>query len=256
MDFGKRAETADAKPDRTKARETPASAGAIGGNLAGAMRGSKAFSLPIKSLPKLQTDGKHVLRYALWIAMIVLSYMAYSENIYATIKNLPSKRQNLAILKANVAQQEQEIKALKDLSLNSTELEKKEALLDSYIPSDGPKVAMRQLASIEAMVKRSGSEIGTLTKISEDRRDDSVDKLSPAFDAMKINNFYKHAWYNSFVLETTASEDSIMRLKEEIERDRSMLLEAYTADQSDNDIKYSVKIKALYTLNKTENVSH
>lgn len=223
------------------------------GNLAAAFSSKSAAGISVPKLPKIHTDGKHLMLYALWAAAGALAYYSYHTNAIATIKDLPLKRANLAVLKANVAQTEKELEALENMKVNSKELEEKESALESRLPSENEKTAMRQLAIIQSAVRKSGIAVATVSKSSEQWKPDLADKLGAPLADLGIGNFYQNAWFNRFVLTVDSPESAVMRFKEEVETDKSMTVGAFKASRSDEGLKYEVTILAFYTLTNTEN---
>jgi len=72
--------------------------------------------------------------------------------------------------------QEIDLKALNNMTLNSNELEQKESTLDLYIPRDNAKISMQQVNVIQSAAERSGIDIKNIQRISEEWKQDQVDK--------------------------------------------------------------------------------
>lgn len=223
------------------------------GNLAAAFSSKAKINIGVPSIPKIHTDGKHLALYALWAAAAALAYYSYQTNAIATIKDLPLKRANLAVLKENVAQTEKELEALENMKVNSKELEEKESALESRLPTENEKTALRQFSAIQSAVRKSGITVATVTKSSEQWKPDVADKFGAPLADLGIGNFYQNAWFNRFVLTVDSPERDVMKFKEEVETDPSMTVGAFKASRSDTGLKYEVTVLAFYTLTNTEN---
>lgn len=189
-----------------------------------------------------------------------LSY-GYAAGAWEKIGRVPTISANVAVLRQNIARQKDELAALRDGStIDPKVLSGKEAVLASWIPTDGPKLRMAQADLIWQLASRAGLDMGGLQK-TEDRRDDasaakawtgSVAPAAKAGSGSSAPGPYDRLWYVKYALDSASDEAAVLRFKELVETHPALSIDSFGISRSADGVRYSVVIKAYYVINQAD----
>lgn len=199
-------------------------------------------------ISKVEISKKDLVVSGIWILLLLWAYMTYSTNVYGKIQELPKLEKNIGILNENLIKQENEKKALEEMTIEDDELLSKEKEILRFLPQENENVGMQQTFQILEIAKASNIKLWSIQKISEEMTDDKIALKDPLFTELWIDNFYYDVGINKFILSADASEDEILEFQRRIEESIGFSFQWFTINKSEEWMKYSVTLFWFYSL--------
>lgn len=186
----------------------------------------------------------------LYIFLVWVLYYWYSNGQHKKALKVSVYRENVKILNENIKKQKDELKALKNLKFNSTDLEDKEKIVEKHLPMFDNNLYFEQMYRLHQIANHAWLEIGAIQKLEEIRTDELVNELWEELLLQDINNFYEDAWYVRYALDVAGKENTIFTFIELLEERVEFVIDTFTIVKWTTEIRYNISIKAFYNLKR------
>ncbi len=209
------------------------------------------FSKAKSAGPAVSVSPRAAAQAAVYVLLAASLWYAFGTHAWTKAGRIPTERADVAVLQANLSKQKAELAALRGGSaVDPADLARKESLLAAWLPSDGPKLRLRQADVLWQVAAKAGLNVENFQKVEDQRDDYAVEKAGSGAEALGIANPFERVWYVKYSIDSSSSEAAILRFKELVESHPALSVDSFSVMQAGDGLRYNVVVKAYYIVNQ------